>query len=395
MDTLTDTQLAGRLDIGLWVGWSEAPLDRHALAVEHCRRAVDLSLATGRPSFRLGTETAQAWAMFRRGSLDEADRVLAGALERERPGPDLFLPVAAGLAGMVASCRGDDRARAPAERGSARMRPDDDPGLVPGMSRLFHVLALAARGQASQARDLLLAAGPGGSDLPVPRWGRPAAYEVLATVDVERNDLDAAQDWARRANEAARCGEVAGDAVIARRIEAVVLLAGGDPAGAAEAALDAAARADAARVPVEAGRSRILAGRALVRADQRARAVADLERASAELGRAGTAGYRVEAERELRRLGRRVPRRTSPATAAGIGLRTLTDRERELVAVVRRGCTNREIAAAVHSSEKTVERHLSVIYAKVGVSSRTALALLIAESEVRTFEGRNEGFPTG
>lgn len=45
---------------------------------------------------------------------------------------------------------------------------------------------------------------------------------------------------------------------------------------------------------------------------------------------------------------------------------------------MHQGLTNREIAATVYISDKTVERHLSRIFAKVGVSSRTALALVVA-----------------
>ena len=45
--------------------------------------------------------------------------------------------------------------------------------------------------------------------------------------------------------------------------------------------------------------------------------------------------------------------------------------------------TNREIAAAVYLCEKTVERHLSRIYAKLGVSGRTALACAMAAGAER------------
>ena len=38
------------------------------------------------------------------------------------------------------------------------------------------------------------------------------------------------------------------------------------------------------------------------------------------------------------------------------------------------GCTNREIATALHLSERTVARHLSNIFTKIGVASRTAAA---------------------
>ena len=84
-------------------------------------------------------------------------------------------------------------------------------------------------------------------------------------------------------------------------------------------------------------------------------------------------------EKALLRLGGRTGRRTrrhgqrrTPACSS------LTERQREVAELVRRGHTNRDIATAMFLSEKTVERHLARIFAKLGVSRRTELALLVA-----------------
>jgi DNA-binding CsgD family transcriptional regulator len=55
----------------------------------------------------------------------------------------------------------------------------------------------------------------------------------------------------------------------------------------------------------------------------------------------------------------------------------LSDREREIAALVAAGRTNGEIAAGLHLSEKTVANHLTRIYAKLEISSRSALAAAV------------------
>ena len=58
----------------------------------------------------------------------------------------------------------------------------------------------------------------------------------------------------------------------------------------------------------------------------------------------------------------------------------LTEHERRVAALVSRGQTNREIAQALTVSPKTVEAHLSRIYRKLGLRSRTELALHIVRN---------------
>ena len=66
------------------------------------------------------------------------------------------------------------------------------------------------------------------------------------------------------------------------------------------------------------------------------------------------------------------------AELGGIGGRTrtegLTPAESRVAALVAEGPTNREVAAALFLGERTVESHLSHVYAKLGVRSRTELA---------------------
>jgi DNA-binding CsgD family transcriptional regulator len=82
--------------------------------------------------------------------------------------------------------------------------------------------------------------------------------------------------------------------------------------------------------------------------------------------------WRRRAAGAMRARGLRVPR---PAHRAG---GTLTDGEERLVRLVADGLTNRQIAAAMHYSEKTVEVYLSRVYAKTGCASRVKLVQAVA-----------------
>jgi pimeloyl-ACP methyl ester carboxylesterase/DNA-binding CsgD family transcriptional regulator len=59
-------------------------------------------------------------------------------------------------------------------------------------------------------------------------------------------------------------------------------------------------------------------------------------------------------------------------------LRTLTDRELDVLRLVGRGCDNAELARELCMSVRTVERHLTSIYAKLGLSGRAARAGAVA-----------------
>ncbi len=71
-----------------------------------------------------------------------------------------------------------------------------------------------------------------------------------------------------------------------------------------------------------------------------------------------------------------------PGRAAEGGLRSLTGREREVLALIADGRSNREIARLLQLSEKTVKTHVSSVLAKLGVADRTQAALLaVRQSE--------------
>jgi DNA-binding NarL/FixJ family response regulator len=111
--------------------------------------------------------------------------------------------------------------------------------------------------------------------------------------------------------------------------------------------------------PYEAARARVVVALAC-------RALGDEDAARMELDAARQVFERLSAGPDLAR----VEALTGAArTRAGSGL---TAREVEVLRLVATGRTNRAIAAELFLSEKTVARHLSNIFTKLGVSSRSA-----------------------
>ena len=118
--------------------------------------------------------------------------------------------------------------------------------------------------------------------------------------------------------------------------------------------------------PFELARTQLCAGEQLRRARRRADARPLLAGAHATFAALGAGHWAARAAHELRAAGG--PRgESSPSEAV------LTAREQDVCALVAGGATNREAAAALHMSPRTVEHHLRMAYRKLGVRSRTEM----------------------
>jgi len=81
---------------------------------------------------------------------------------------------------------------------------------------------------------------------------------------------------------------------------------------------------------------------------------------------------------------RKAPRRrAADAPASGDGLATLTSREREILDLVAGGANNLDIAAALFISEKTVRNHLTAVFGKLGVTSRSQAIVFARDRGLR------------
>jgi len=150
----------------------------------------------------------------------------------------------------------------------------------------------------------------------------------------------------------------------AARAAAVVTLAGGyDDAAAAQLA-QAAEAYRALGLGFDAARALLVLGRAQRRAKKRAAARDCLEQAQSLFGQLGCPGWAAAAAAELDRIGGR-----GAAPAGG-----LTPGERRVAELAAAGLSNKQVAARLYLSDRTVEAHLSRAYAKLGVASRAQLA---------------------
>jgi DNA-binding NarL/FixJ family response regulator len=306
-------------------------------------------------------------------AMDEADTALEAA---RLLGNDAQLHPALMMQSQIRWLRGE---RAEAERAAAESievarRPAPSTATV---TTHCNAAALWADEQPERCiREMVEAAGPG-LERADQSWGTwLLAHLVRAALALDR--LDDAERWTAQIEERAELTRTPGAAARAAVARAGVMVARGEPAAAAELAADAADAAEAAGVRLDALAARLAAGRALAAAGDRAAAVAAFQRVAADAGR-GSAGLFVEvAARELRRLGSRLPAAASARRGGTTEANELTAREREIAELVANGRSNKQVAAALFLSEKTIEHHLSRIYAKVGVRSRAELAARMA-----------------
>jgi ATP/maltotriose-dependent transcriptional regulator MalT len=146
----------------------------------------------------------------------------------------------------------------------------------------------------------------------------------------------------------------------AHRAAGAVLLAEGRASDALPELRDAWATWQDLRAPYEAARTRVLIGLAR-------RAIGDEEGAALELDAALWALRSLSATPDAIHVESLLGRRAHVAGG-------LTAREIDVLRLISGGYTNRQIAAELVISDKTVARHVSNIFAKLDVSSRTAAA---------------------
>ena len=131
-------------------------------------------------------------------------------------------------------------------------------------------------------------------------------------------------------------------------------------------------------VPFEQARTELCYGEVLRRHGRRVDAREQLRAALSTFDRLGAEPWAARTRVELAATGERLRSREARLTEA------LTSQELQVARIVATGVSNKEAAAALFLTPKTIEFHLSKIYRKLDVRSRTALARRLAEDTALT-----------
>jgi DNA-binding CsgD family transcriptional regulator len=317
-------------------------------------------------------------------ALGELKSALARALEgrelSEQAGQQLVLAYHLSLEGLVEAHRGRvERARAAAFEALE---------LVPGTGgRPAELVAVGALGH------LELALGDPEAAVarldPIVAFAQREAHAEAAAIrfvvdQVEalielgrRNEAAELLDWhernARRLGRAsalASCGRCRG-LVAAQQDELETAIS------AYQEALEWHAKVE---LPLDRGRTLLALGGTQRRMKRRREARATLEQALAVFERIGAALWAERALAELKRISGR---------AATPG--ALTPAEERVAELVAEGKTNREVAAALFLSDRTVEGHLSHVFGKLGVKHRAEVGPALAARQTQGIAASNTG----
>jgi DNA-binding NarL/FixJ family response regulator len=355
-------------------------MDRYDDSAAHAERALKVARATGQQFPTLIPILASAHYM--RGRLAEAIVVIDEGIESARlTGIPQDLAWRLHIRSSASLAAGDLDTALRASEEAVELAGELGENFVSAYPGLGLAAALLASGDPARAVEALVGSAGGEELRLIPAGWRAFGFELLTRAHLELGDREDAGRAAALAEAIATKVGLPIGAAWAERAAAAVALDAGEPTAAAERALASAATAEWVGATVEAALARVLAGRALARAGDGDRAAAELERAATQLDACGALRYRDEAERELRRLGRHVHRRTRKGTADGAGLESLSERELQVARLLVDRRTNREIAGELFVSLKTVEAHVRNLFRKLDASSRAEVARTVERAE--------------
>jgi DNA-binding CsgD family transcriptional regulator len=299
------------------------------LAMELTTEGLSLAEQTQQPAFVSATRARRAWIRAVAGDLEGARDDAAAALEiGEAAHSAPLIALSLGALGFAALSE-DDAAAADAAytRADAVLREAGDVTQPAHRFQADHIEALVKLGQFDRAEALTLAHEARGRLGPRP-WAVSTSLRCRALLAGARGDAEAGL-------------------------------------AAAEAAL--AAMADLP-LPFERARTLLVRGQLQRRLRQRRAAASSFEAAAGIFGTIGATRWAERSAAEAERLG--LLRNEDDS---------LTPSEGRIARLAASGMTNREVAAKLFISPKTVEANLARIYGKLGIRSRAELGAAVAK----------------
>src|SRR5215204_872057 len=261
---------------------------------------------------------------------------------------------------LLDALRGDESAvRAHAEE-AMQLAAISGATLIHGFAEWTLGLLDLTLGRPGEATDRLLSVStvdqPESNPL-IGLWSIPDLIEAAARsgrLDEAADRFDHYLDWARhssspaRQSVLARCCALVGEGDVREQFETAIALG-------------------MTLSPFLQARTELLYGEWLRRERQKSEARRHLRRAADLFRQVGVPPWAERAEAELRATGE-TARRRDPST-----LDQLTPQELQIAGLVASGMTNRQIAAQLYLSPRTIDYHLRKVFSKVGLSSRTEL----------------------
>ncbi|MFJ3894736.1 ATP-binding protein [Streptomyces sp. NPDC090083] len=371
IDVMGDEELAAFLDEVGQLGWAEALGERHADAVRHMTRAVRVARRTGQsymmPYLLLGRSYAQQGTGDLAGSIASAADAEETAHLIDRP--DL-IGYALTLRAAASALR--DGPAAAADAAERALRAAEHHGRLWELSAAVLASVRLDQGRPGDCVELIRTI-TGIDRSETTHTLRAMWFCTAAQAEMARGDTGAATLRARQAAEAAAAVSLPGQSGYAAL--AMACVHGDDADAAAELCAEAAELFGTGGLVLAEGRARLLHARALVAAGR-------LEEAGAAVGRAkqiadvhGAGRLSALAVNTQRQIGARRSRPAGHSAAHGV----LSEQELRISQLVSRGLSNRDIASTLFLSAKTVEAHLTRIFRKLDVSSRSALISALAE----------------
>jgi DNA-binding NarL/FixJ family response regulator len=379
VDSVSDDELAPYQECLCYLAWTENYLERYEDAIAHADRGIRIGRATGEGRVLAPMMLVKGFPFEMQGRMAEAVELCETVVEATRlsanPHYHFWALFELGWAHYysgnleAAMAAGEESARVGGVLSGATMpSAGGGPGWQIACTRF-------EAGEVERAREEMQALGSDELEHKIP-VERCFDWEILALVELASGRLEAADGYARRAEDNAEQLGLRVPFAVAGRARAAVLLASGQPDEAARAANRSAEIAAAVGARLQATFSRGLAGRALAAAGDRAAAVEALREAERDADECGSVRFRDEMRRELRKLGARAEVR-GPATAEDAGMASLTKRELEIAELITDRLTNPQIAGKLFLSKKTVESHIRNLFVKLGASSRVEVARIV------------------